>query len=65
MDLAIASLSLDWNFGEGHREDLFEAYGIDADEERIRLLPRALGARVMTHTATHQPGDDVEDAVGR
>jgi kanamycin kinase len=40
-DLAIASLSLDWNFGEGHQNELFEAYGIDADEERIRYY-RAL-----------------------
>jgi len=35
-DLAIASLSLDWNFGEGHQDEFFEAYGIDRDEERIR-----------------------------
>ena len=34
-DLAIASLSLDWNFGEGHQHELFEAYGIAPDEERI------------------------------
>jgi kanamycin kinase len=34
-DLAIASLSLDWNFGEGHQEELFEAYGIAPDQERI------------------------------
>lgn len=34
-DLAIASLSLDWNFGEGHQGELFDAYGIDPDEERI------------------------------
>ena len=40
-DLAIASLSLDWNFGEGHQAELFEAYGIDPDEERIRYY-RAL-----------------------
>ena len=40
-DLAIASLSLDWNFGEGHQSELFEAYGIEADEERIRYY-RAL-----------------------
>ena len=40
-DLAIASLSLDWNFGEGHQGELFEAYGIAADEERIRYY-RAL-----------------------
>jgi kanamycin kinase len=35
-DLAVASLSLDWNFGEGHQDELFEAYGIQPDEERIR-----------------------------
>jgi kanamycin kinase len=40
-DLAIASLSLDWNFGEGHQLELFDAYGIDIDEERIRYY-RAL-----------------------
>jgi kanamycin kinase len=34
-DLAIASLSLDWNFGEGHQAELFEAYGIEPDETRI------------------------------
>ena len=34
-DLAVASLSLDWNFGEGHQDELFDAYGIDRDEERI------------------------------
>lgn len=34
-DLAIASLSLDWNFGEGHQEELFEAYGVEPDVERI------------------------------
>ena len=34
-DLAIASLSLDWNFGEGHQQELFDAYGIAPDEERI------------------------------
>lgn len=40
-DLAIASLSLDWNFGEGHQPELFDAYGIARDEERIRYY-RAL-----------------------
>ncbi|MDP9464658.1 MAG: phosphotransferase [Actinomycetota bacterium] len=40
-DIAIASLSLDWNFGEGHQNELFEAYGIEPDEERIRYY-RAL-----------------------
>jgi kanamycin kinase len=40
-DLAIASLSLDWNFGEGHQPELFDAYGIDPDNDRIRYC-RAL-----------------------
>ena len=40
-DLAVASLSLDWNFGEGHQDELFDAYGIDRDEERIHYY-RAL-----------------------
>ncbi len=40
-DLAVASLSLDWNFGEGHQSEFFEAYGIAPDEERIRYY-RAL-----------------------
>lgn len=35
-DLAVASLSLDWNFGEGHQGEFFDAYGIEPDEERIR-----------------------------
>jgi kanamycin kinase len=35
-DLAVASLSLDWNFGEGHQSELFDAYGIVPDEDRIR-----------------------------
>jgi kanamycin kinase len=40
-DLAIASMSLDWNFGEGHQAEFFAAYGVDPDEERIRYY-RAL-----------------------
>ena len=34
-DLAIASMSLDWNFGEGHQEKLYHYYGIEPDAERI------------------------------
>jgi kanamycin kinase len=34
-DLAIASMSLDWNFGEGHQADLYQAYGIEPDATRI------------------------------
>lgn len=40
-DLAIASMSLDWNFGEGHQAEFFAAYGVAPDEERIRYY-RAL-----------------------
>ncbi len=40
-DLAVASMSLDWNFGEGHQDELFEAYGIEPDPVRIRYY-RAL-----------------------
>jgi kanamycin kinase len=35
-DLAVASMSLDWNFGAGHQDELFDAYGIAPDAERIR-----------------------------
>ena len=34
-DLAVASMSLDWNFGEGHQTEFFDAYGIEPDLERI------------------------------
>ena len=34
-DLAVASMSLDWNFGEGHQPEFFDAYGIEPDEARI------------------------------
>lgn len=40
-DLAVASMSLDWNFGEGHQDEFFAAYGAERDEERIRYY-RAL-----------------------
>ena len=40
-DLAVASMSLDWNFGEGHQPEFFAAYGVDPDENRIRYY-RAL-----------------------
>lgn len=40
-DLAVASMSLDWNFGVGHQAELFDAYGIEPDLERIRYY-RAL-----------------------
>ncbi|MDQ4034784.1 MAG: phosphotransferase [Chloroflexota bacterium] len=34
-DLAVASMSLDWNFGQGHQDELFEAYEISPDRARI------------------------------
>jgi len=34
-DLAVASMSLDWNLGEGHQDEFYEYYGITPDEERI------------------------------
>ena len=40
-DLAVASLSLDWNFGEGHQGELLDAYGIEPVAERIEYY-RAL-----------------------
>ena len=39
-DLAIASLSLDWNFGEGHQAEFFDAYGVEPDAERIDYYRR-------------------------
>ncbi len=39
-DLAIASMSLDWNFGEGHQHELFDAYGVQPDDERIGYYRR-------------------------
>ncbi len=35
-DLAIASMSLDWNYGEGHQQQLFDSYEIEPDPARIR-----------------------------
>jgi len=34
-DLAIASWSLEWNFGPGHEQPLWDAYGIAPDPDRI------------------------------
>lgn len=35
-DLAIASRSLDWNYGPGWQGEFFAAYGVGRDERRIR-----------------------------
>jgi kanamycin kinase len=41
-DLAIATLSLDWNFGTGEFQAvLLDAYGVEADAERIAYYRRA------------------------
>ena len=40
-DLAVASMSLDWNFGPGHQGEFFDAYGVAPDADRIRYY-RAL-----------------------
>jgi len=34
-DLAVATMSLDWNFERNCEADLFDAYGVTPDEERI------------------------------
>ena len=36
-DLAVASMSLGWNFGAGFEEAFFESYGVQRDELRIRF----------------------------
>lgn len=36
-DLAVASMSLGWNFGDGFEGEFFDAYGIARDEPRIRF----------------------------
>lgn len=39
-DLAVASWSLDWNFGEGRGVSFFDAYGIEPDADRIAFYRR-------------------------
>jgi kanamycin kinase len=34
-DLAVASMSLDWNYGRGWQDEFFAAYGIERDERHI------------------------------
>lgn len=43
-DLAIASMSLDWNYGPGWQDAFFAAYDIERDEERIRYYRAAWDA---------------------
>jgi kanamycin kinase len=40
-DLAVASMSLGWNFGDGWEAEFFAAYGVRPDADRIRFY-RAL-----------------------
>jgi kanamycin kinase len=40
-DLAVASQSLDWNYGPGWQDEFFAVYGVERDEPRIALY-RAL-----------------------
>lgn len=40
-DLAVASMSLDWNFGEGWQDAFFHAYGVIPDADRIRYYRAA------------------------
>lgn len=35
-DLAVASWSLEWNYGPGREDLFFEGYGIEPDEDRLR-----------------------------
>ena len=39
-DLAIASWSLEWDYGPGHERPFWDAYGIEPDPERIALYRR-------------------------
>lgn len=34
-DLAVASMSTEWNYGPGHGDALIEAYGVEPDRERL------------------------------
>jgi kanamycin kinase len=43
-DLAIASLSLDWNYGPGWQDEFFHAYGVTPDAERIAYYRAAWDA---------------------
>lgn len=39
-DLAIAAMSLGWNYGPGHQPAFYRSYGIDPDEPRIAYFRR-------------------------
>ena len=40
-DLAVASMSLEWNYGPGHEAAFFAAYGIEPDPVRIEHYGRS------------------------
>lgn len=39
-DIAVASMSTMWNFGTGWEDTLIDAYGVDADRERLEYYRR-------------------------
>ena len=43
-DLAVASLSLSWNHAGEWEDDLFDAYGVDPDPDRIEHYRRLWNA---------------------
>nr|WP_236779151.1 phosphotransferase [Agromyces seonyuensis] len=58
-DLAVASMSLDWNFGAGHEGALFAAYGIEPDAERLdfyRMLWNREDAAAPANAEGEPPG---------
>jgi len=52
-DLAIASRSLDWNYGPGWQDEFFAAYGVERDERRM-----ALYRELCDRAPDDQPPDD-------
>jgi kanamycin kinase len=40
-DLAIATMSLDWNYADGFADALYDAYGVTVDTERVAYYRRA------------------------
>ncbi|MET0995996.1 MAG: hypothetical protein ABWY20_18800 [Mycobacterium sp.] len=43
-DLAVATLSLSWNYGDDWEDVLFDAYGIDPEPERVDFYRRCWNA---------------------
>lgn len=40
-DLAVATLSLSWNYGGEWEQELLDAYGVDPDRERVEHYRRS------------------------